>query len=286
MRKMYRDELGPRRTPGWLIAAALFAIGAAVTAAQSADPGPAPAAAPAAPAVAASPAKTKAPEFSAFEMAMKGGIFMIPLALCSLGAMAVIIERFISLRSGRIIPSSLAEGLRGAFRSAADQVPAMEYCRSQDNPAARVVGAGIAKTHKGEEAMEKAIEDAGANEVAKLGRNLRALYAIAAVAPMIGLLGTVSGMIKAFQVTSVIVGPEKSQQLAEGIYEALITTYAGLCIAIPALLAYYHFQGRIDRLVSAINDLALETVHTYIRSQSAAPAVSRAAHPEPAAAQA
>lgn len=214
--------------------------------------------------------KAETPKLTMLELAMKGGPFMVPLAICSLAGVAVIIERLIALRKPRVVPPGFVGGLKIAFpEGSADREAGLAYCRTQDSPAARVIAAGINKLHRGEEAVEQAIEDAGANEVSKLSRNLRFLYGIAAVSPMIGLLGTVSGMITAFQVTSVVVGPEKSLQLAKGIYEALVTTYAGLCIAVPTLIAYYYFQGKIDRLISEMNDVSMEVVHHYVTAPAA-----------------
>lgn len=241
---------------------------------QPAQPASAPA--PAADGQAAEPTVVQAPKMTMLELFMRGGPFMIPIGICSLAGLAVIIERVLALRQKKIIPPRFLDGLRATFRGGADEREAgLHYCRSQNNPVARVLAAGIGKLHRGEEAVEQAIEDAGANEVAKLRRNLRLLYGISAVAPMLGLLGTVSGMITAFQITSVIVGPEKSLQLAKGIYEALVTTYAGLLVAIPVLIAYYYFQGKIERLVAVMNDMSMEFVEHYAADTTRAAAAAR-----------
>ena len=194
----------------------------------------------------------------------EGRYFMIPIGLCSLLGVAVIAERFIALRRGAIIPPQFMDGLKSAFRHARqDRQAGLEYCHANDSPIARVAAAGIRKLHRDEDSVEQAIEDAGANEVSKLRRNLRMLFGVAAVSPMLGLLGTVWGMIQAFQVAS-NKGLGRAEYLAQGIYEALVTTFGGLCVAIPALVFYYYFQGKIERLVSHMNDASVEFLEHYV----------------------
>jgi len=130
-----------------------------------------------------------------------------------------------------------------------------------------VVAAAIRKLHKPQETVERAIEDAGGIEVLRLRRYLRLLYGVSAVAPMIGLLGTVWGMIKAFQVAAVA-GLGKAGLLAEGIYIALVTTLAGLVVAIPVLMFYYYFQGKIDDVVHEMNDVTMDFLDHYVTEES------------------
>jgi biopolymer transport protein ExbB len=139
-------------------------------------------------------------------------------------------------------------------------------------PIARIALAGLRKLPRGPEAVEGAVEDAGAHEISKLRRNLRLLYGVGAVAPMLGLLGTVWGMITAFQVASVQ-GLGKAEHLATGIYEALVTTFAGLLVAIPTVIFYYYFLSKIDALVHDMNELSIEFVeHTTDPDQDRPPA--------------
>ena len=187
------------------------------------------------------------------QLIARGGWFMVPIVLCSLGAVALILERMIALRKKTIIPPGFLEGLSRIGLT--DRQAAMEYCRKSNTPVGRVIAVGIRKLPQGEEAVERAIEDAGANEVAKLRRNLRTLYSISVVSPMLGLVGTVSGMIAAFQVAA-RGGMGKAELLAGGIYEALITTLGGLAVAIPVLVSYYYFLGKIDRIVAEMNDIS------------------------------
>ncbi len=198
-------------------------------------------------------------EMSILQILLKGGWFMVPIALCSILAAAVIVERFMALQRSRIIPAGFLGQLQSVYRGGSGRAEAINYCRSNDSPLARIALAGLRKQHRGEKAVEEAIEDAGSHEVSKLRRNLRMLYAIAAVAPMLGLLGTVWGMIQAFQVASQQ-GLGRATSLAKGIYEALVTTFGGLVVAIPVLIFYYFFLGRIERLVHEMNEQSVELI--------------------------
>jgi len=250
------------KPPAFILAAMLVCLAAAALAGPaSRAPETAPAAPPA-PVTASRPAETQ--HINMLELLKKGGYFMFPIAACSILGLAVIIERFISLRTGKIIPSKFMTGLKDVFKHTVDDRQlGLDYCHAQNCPIGRVAAAGIRKLHKEEESVEQAIEDAGANEVARLRRNLRMLFGVAAVAPMLGLLGTVWGMIEAFQVASVV-GLGQAQAMAKGIYEALVTTFGGLCVAIPILIFYYYFQGKIERLVANMNDASVEFLEHYI----------------------
>jgi biopolymer transport protein ExbB len=265
----------PRRAAA-LLAACVLAFSGAVASAQNAPPPnqlQQPAAQPAdtdAPADAPTPQGervTKAEEISFLKLLLMGGWFMVPIALCSLLGLAISFERLIGLRRGAIIPPGFMQGLAGVFQKPhEDQEKALKYCHAHPSPLSRLVAVGIRKMPQGEEAVEQAIEDAGGNEVFKLRRNLRMLYGITAIAPMIGLLGTVWGMIEAFRVASAKgLGGEAAQQMAGGIYEALVTTFAGLCVAIPLLVFYYFFVGRIERLVSELNDVSEQFIERYMQ---------------------
>ncbi len=248
------------RTVPWLIAAAVVVTGVAVLAAQQ----PADAPEPDLPGARGESAADGESRMSMLELLGKGGYFMIPIGLCSLLGLAIIIERFVSLRRGRVIPKTFVGRLKDVMRSDSDRDRAIAYCHSDGSPIARVAAAGISKLHRDEETVEQAVEDAGANEVAKLGRNLRMLFGVAAVSPMLGLLGTVWGMIQAFQAAA-DKGLGQATTLATGIYEALVTTFGGLLVAIPCLIFYYYFRGKIDRLVSFMNDASMEFLEHSIR---------------------
>ena len=210
-----------------------------------------------------------------WSLTVKGGIVMIPLGICSIVGLGIAIERFISLRRSKIIPPDFIGGLMGTLKnSAADLRAATEYCDNSKSPVGHIFKAGIMNLSKGEAFVEKAIEEAGAREVDKLKRSLRGLSIITAVSPLLGLLGTVYGMITAFE-TSTMVGIGKGELLASGIYEALVTTAAGLTIAIPTLLLYNYFVGRVDALVDEIDDLGIEFMnHLNFSSADEKPRVS------------
>jgi biopolymer transport protein ExbB len=223
------------------------------------------------------------PRLSFLELLLKGQYFMIPIALCSLIGAAIILERLFAIRRSAVIPPGFLASVKAVFRDPEkDRAAALQFCRAHPAQVARVVGVGIRKLPQGQETVEQAIEDAGANEVAKLRRNLRLLYGISAVAPMLGLLGTVWGMIQAFQAASAgALG--KADTLATGIYEALVTTLAGLMVAIPCLVFYYYFQGKIERIISEMNDLSEEFIEHYLEPPAGGSAATVAA-PGPAAA--
>lgn len=261
-----------RTVPVWLLAAAVVAAFGAACLAQRAAEDPAPAAKGAAPAKTAEPDEEKIAKMTFLELLRKGRWFMLPIGLCSLLGLAIIIERLIALRRSAVLPAGFMDGLKSAFtQGLQDRQAGLGYCRSHDCPLARVAAAGVRKLHRGEEAVEAAIEDAGANEVSKLRRNLRLLYGVSAVAPMLGLLGTVWGMIGAFQVASVM-GTGRADKLATGIYEALVTTFAGLTIAIPVLIFYYYFLSKIDMIVHEMNDRSVEFIEHYLGQPAAAAA--------------
>lgn len=191
---------------------------------------------------------------NAWQLYQAGGFFMIPLTACSVLAVAIIIERFAALRRGAIIPPGFFPGLKKVAQDLReDREQAINYCRQNDSPIARMLVAGIKRLPRGHDAAEKAIEDAGANEALKLRRNMRLLYAIGSVATLLGLIGTISGMIKAFQ-SAAASGTGDVNRLSTGIYEAMVNTFAGLAVAIVVTIFYYFFVGRIERRISELND--------------------------------
>lgn len=208
---------------------------------------------------------------SALEMLLKGGFVMIFIGLCSIVVVAVAVERFVRLRRGRVAPHGLARGLREILRQ--PQKPLESALEHLDNhppgPLADVLRAGVHRIPHGPAAVEKTLEDVAAREAGRMRRSLRPLSAVAQLAPLLGLLGTVYGMITAFQAAAEA-GVGKGERLASGIYEALMTTAAGLTVAIPALLAHQILTGRIDRLLDVLEkDLegVLDEVRLRARSR-------------------
>lgn len=202
----------------------------------------------------------------------KGGWMMAPIGLCSLVALTVIVERLISLRRGGVIPASFLPGLKEILDDDdVDRSKALDYCENDASPVAKVFAAGIRRLGEPVELLEKHIEEAGQRVVLKLRKFVRVLSVIASITPLMGLLGTIFGMIAAFQ--TVAASGEalgKTELLAEGIYQALITTAAGLLVAIPALIAYHWVCARIERLVAEIDLLTVEFVEEYARRSTPA----------------
>ena len=238
-----RRRRGPRRASAPGLVLMLVSGGGAL--AQSATP----------------PAAT--PDISVFQLFIKGGFFMYPLALCSVVAIGIIFERFAALARNRVLPGQFVPGLRAVFKDAQeDRDAALDYCKSHDSPLARVLAAGIRRLPRGWSAAEKAIEDEGGNQALGLRHNMRLLYALGSVATLLGLIGTISGMIKAFQVAAVA-GVGRVDQLSTGIYEAMTCTFAGLAVAVVVTLFYYYFMGRIERLVGDMNDTVNQFADDY-----------------------
>ena len=202
---------------------------------------------------------------SAWDFVVKGGPLMIPIGLCSVLALVVFLERMISLRGSVVIPPTFVEGLPRSLKTDAVRRKALDYCRADDSPIARIFAVGIRRLREPVHLLEKHIEDAGQREVVKLRKYLRILSVIAAIAPLLGLLGTIFGMIEAFQ--TVAVSAEalgKTERLASGIYQAMITTAAGLLVAMPTVIIYHWLTGRIERSARDLDLLGVSFIETRV----------------------
>jgi biopolymer transport protein ExbB len=225
-------------------------------------------------------AATPPPQVTVIQLFFKGGFFMYPLALCSVIAVGLILERFLALRKSRVIPPGFIPGLKGVLTDLrADRDAALAYCRKHDSPIARVLAAGIKRLPRGWQAAEKAIEDEGANQALRLRHNMRFLYALGSVGTLLGLIGTISGMIKAFQVAAVA-GVGRVDQLSTGIYEAMTCTFAGLAVAIVVTTFYYFFIGRIERLLVEMTDTVNRFADDYGIGEAAVVGDGAAARPD------
>jgi biopolymer transport protein ExbB len=192
------------------------------------------------------------------ELVKAGGWLMAPILLCSVVAMAIVVERFWALRRDRIAPENLVAQVRQWARSGDLSEERLRAMRRRSS-LGRVLAAGLGARDRSREVMKESIENVGRHVVHDLERYLNALGTIAAITPLLGLLGTVIGMIKVFAViTSQGVGDPGV--LASGISEALLTTAAGLTVAIPALMFHRYFRGRIDGLVVTMETEALKMV--------------------------
>jgi biopolymer transport protein ExbB len=188
----------------------------------------------------------------------KGGLMMYPILFCSILMIGIAIERFYTLRRKNIINPDFLEKVR-AHWNWKDIHLGLQLCNSYDNSLSRILKAGLLRFGGKVDEVERAIEGAGQHEASLLTSNLRVLGAIANITPMLGLLGTVFGMIKAFNVISQS-GTGNPGLVASGISEALITTAAGLLVGIPALALYHYFRGRIERFVFEMEEVSLQLV--------------------------
>lgn len=197
---------------------------------------------------------------------------MLPIIASSIIALAIIAERFYTLRANRVLPNNLvADVWRLASTKQLTEEKVREY--QQGSPLGRVIAAGLLNRQKDREAMKESIEEVGSQVAHELGRYLNALGTIAAITPLLGLLGTVVGMIKVFtNITTVGVG--NPAQLAGGISQALITTASGLIVAIPALIFYRYFRGKVDGLVVGMEKESLKLVDVLQKRQARAPKVA------------
>ena len=193
------------------------------------------------------------------ELIQAGGWLMLPILLCSIIATAIAIERTIALRRTRVMPPRLVNALRVASQGSSINAVEGLMRLSSSSPLGRILRAGISNYYLGREAVKESLEDAGRQVVHDLERYLNALGTITAVTPLLGLLGTVIGMIEVFNVISVQ-GTGNAELLAGGISKALVTTAGGLTVAIPSLLLYRYFRSRVDELVIKIEEEALRLV--------------------------
>jgi biopolymer transport protein ExbB len=196
------------------------------------------------------------------EMFFTGGPVMWPIAICSIVAVAFGIERLVVLRRRRVIPKDFVTRFIAHLEEGSlDRAGALKLCEENGSPVAEVFAHGIRKWAKPSVEVEQAIIDGGERQVSQLRKNLRALNAVATVTPLLGLLGTVFGMIDCFNRIAGSSAMGKSEQLAGGIGMALISTAAGLSIAIPALMLYMYLAGRVDALVVEMDLLAQKVVN-------------------------
>jgi biopolymer transport protein ExbB len=182
-----------------------------------------------------------------WEIVRAGGPFMWPIVLCSVVAAAIILERLWTLQEQRVLPRDLVRRVRQLVE--ADQITDKVIAAlEQNSPLGRVLAAGLSSRHRSREIMMERLEDAGRHVVHDLERFLNTLGTIASTSPLLGLLGTVTGIIKSFNALQAGAAGDP-RMLSGGIAEALIATAAGLCVAIPSLIAYRYLRGRVESYV-------------------------------------
>ena len=198
-----------------------------------------------------------------WEILIKGGPLMFLIILCSVIAFAVVLERLWHLRRARIDTEKFMDTIAGILKRN-KILDAIDMCNVTPGPIAHILKAGILKHDRSRLEIKEAIEDAGLHEVPRLEKNLGVLATIAHISPLLGLLGTVTGMVKAFQVIeqkATALVPVNPGDLAGGIWEALITTVAGLAVAIPTYVAYNFLVSKADGFVLEMEKSATDLVN-------------------------
>jgi len=206
--------------------------------------------------------KEAIPTRNLWQIIVEGGPLMVPIGLCSLILVAFVLERMISLRRSRVIPRPFVTRFLEQLRAGElDRAQALEICAENGSPVAEVFAGAVRKWGRPSVEVEQAIIDSGERVTNGLRRYLRVMNGVATVAPLLGLLGTVVGMIRAFNSIAMADLVDRSRLLAQGISEALLTTAFGLTVAIPALICYLFFVSRVDRLIIEIDAIAQQVVH-------------------------
>lgn len=188
----------------------------------------------------------------------KGGVMMYPILFASVLMLGIGIERAYNLRRKNIINSDFLQNVRKQW-DWKEIHKTLQLCNSYDNSLSRILKVGILRVGGKLDEIERAIEGAGQHEASLMNSNLRVLGAVANITPMMGLLGTVLGMIKAFNVIA-LSGTGNPGLVASGISEALVTTAAGMVVGIPALALYHYFRGKIDRYVFEMEEISFELI--------------------------
>lgn len=180
---------------------------------------------------------------------------MWPILFCSIIAITIILERFYYLHRIRLTIVSLVSRVKNLLKEERT-ADALRLCENLKSPIAHILSLGIHIRKRSVEEKEKMFQRAGSKIMRKLEKNLRGLAVIANTAPLLGLLGTVTGMIRVFMKIEALGGRADASALAGGIWEALITTAAGLFVAIPASFFYYYFESRVDELGAQMKETA------------------------------
>lgn len=189
-----------------------------------------------------------------------GGPVMIPLLLCSIFAVAIGIERLWYLWRSRVDADDLLEDIKLALGQG-KILEAMQAARKSRGPVATVLAAGIANYDKEREEIKEHMQTVGREEIFKMERRMGVLDTIVMIAPLLGILGTVTGIIKSFNVLAALEGVAQASALSAGIAEALITTAAGLMIAVPTMALYAYLNGLIDGQIADLNKTGAELLN-------------------------
>jgi biopolymer transport protein ExbB len=261
--RITRTTLTARLLPAVLAAVCGWMISPAV--AQTAPEGETPVTVDASgPPVKAEPvaAEKPIPTKNLWDIVRQGGLLMLPIAFCSLLLVAFVFERMISLRRGRVIPKPFVTRFVQQMQDGElDRDEALRLCEENGSPVSEVFAGAARKWGRPAVEVEQAIIDAGERATNGLRRYLRVFNGVATVSPLLGLLGTVVGMIRSFNSIATSDAMGRPELLASGISEALLTTAAGLTVAIPALIFYMYFVSKVDRLIIEIDALGQQLVN-------------------------
>lgn len=199
------------------------------------------------------------PKMSLFKRVFyQGGFFMYLILLLSIGMVYLVVDAFLVIRTKKLMPPDIVEQLKEKMHK--DTVAEAEtVCEENSCALTRIVGAGLRVWNRGKVAVEETLAEHGAREVSALRTRVSYLNTIATIAPMLGLLGTVSGMIKAFG-TIGMVGMGKASELANAISEALLTTAGGLIVAIPAMAIFFFLRDRVNSIMVTVEDTIGELI--------------------------
>ena len=190
-----------------------------------------------------------------WELVRAGGPFMWPIIACSIAAVGILLERLWTLQRKRVLPEELIK--RVSQLAETNQVnPKVIEALEKNSPLGRVMAAALANRDRGRDIMMERVQDTGRHVVHELERFLNSLGTIASISPLLGLLGTVAGIINAFNAV-MLGGMGDPRALAGGISEALITTAGGLAVAIPSFIAYRYLRGKVERIVIDMEKIAV-----------------------------
>jgi biopolymer transport protein ExbB len=211
------------------------------------------------------------------EIVQAGGWLMLPIITCSVIAAAIILERLWTLQPTRVLPTDLTTEVWQWVKSGQLDRQHIQSLH-QGSPLGQILAEGLSSRHLGREIAKENVEDTGRHVVHELERYLNSLGTIAAISPLLGLLGTVIGMVKVFAAITVY-GVGNPGVLAGGISEALITTAAGLTVAIPSLIGYRYLRGRVDGLVIQMEKEAMKFLEALVQHQHSVDVEDEASEP-------
>ncbi|MEO8017174.1 MAG: MotA/TolQ/ExbB proton channel family protein [Pseudomonadota bacterium] len=190
-----------------------------------------------------------------WELVRAGGAFMVPIIVCSIAAVGIFLERLWTLQRKRVLPQELIKRISQLAETNQVNVKVIEALE-KNSPLGRVLAAALANRDRGRDIMMERVQDTGRHVVHELERFLNSLGTIASISPLLGLLGTVAGIINAFNAV-MLGGMGDPRMLAGGISQALITTAGGLAVAIPSFIAYRYLRGKVERIVIDMEKIAV-----------------------------